>query len=171
MFYHHNGRLSFTNGLIIVPDGEVPDGMEKTNLRNSYQMFKDTKSHGIVYFHFLCWLGTFFGLGPLIRKYALTEFYQNLSYETLSETKIHEFESVSDLISELNFSIKRSTLANMKRKGKKDEKSIQEIEKTRNSVEKPDGFSEDITDGLFKDLEHKKVNIRMLNFKSKMQKQ
>ena len=59
----------------------------------------------------------------------------------------------------------------MKRKGKKDEKSIQEIEKTRNSVEKPDGFSEDITDGLFKDLEHKKVNIRMLNFKSKMQKQ
>ena len=45
MFYHHNGRLSFTNGLIIVPGGEVPDGMEKTNLRNLYQMFKDTKSH------------------------------------------------------------------------------------------------------------------------------
>ena len=45
MFYHHNGRLSFTNGLIIVSDGEVPDCMEKTNLRNLYQMFKDTKSH------------------------------------------------------------------------------------------------------------------------------
>ena len=99
MFYHHNGRLSFTNGLIIVPDGEVPDGMEKTNLRNLYQMFKDTKSHGIVSLYFLCWLGTFFGLRPLIRKYALTELYQNLSYETLSGTKIHEFESVSDLIS------------------------------------------------------------------------
>ena len=121
--------------------------------------------------HFLYSLGTFFGLRPLIRKYALTELYQNLSYETLSGTKKHEFESVSDLISELNFSIKRSTLANIKRKEKKDEKSIEEIEKTHNFVQKPDGFSEDITDGLFKDLEHKKVNIRMLNFKSKMQKQ
>ena len=66
--------------------------------------------------HFLYSLGTFFGLRPLIRKYALTELYQNLSYETLSGTKKHEFESVSDLISELNFSIKRSTLANIKRK-------------------------------------------------------
>ena len=42
MFYYQNARLTFTNGLIIVPDGEVPDGMEKINLKNSYQMLKDT---------------------------------------------------------------------------------------------------------------------------------
>ena len=53
--------------------------------------------------------------------------------------------------------IKQSTYANIKRKEKGDEKRIQEIEKTRNFLEKPDEFSEEVIDGLFKDLEHKKV--------------
>ena len=52
--------------------------------------------------------------------------------------------------------IKQSTLANIKTK-EEDEKRIQEIEKTRNFLEKPDEFSEEVIDGLFKDLEHKKV--------------
>ena len=106
MFYYRNGRIPFNNGLIIVPDGEVPDVMEKINLKNLYQLFKETKSHGIVSLHFLCSLGIFFGLQPSIRKDALIELYQNRSYGTLSGTKSHEFESVSDLISELNFFIK-----------------------------------------------------------------
>ena len=29
MFYYFNGRLPLTNGLLIVPDREVPDGTEK----------------------------------------------------------------------------------------------------------------------------------------------
>ena len=33
MFYYQNARLPFTNGLIIVPDGEVPDGMEKNKFK------------------------------------------------------------------------------------------------------------------------------------------
>ena len=53
--------------------------------------------------------------------------------------------------------IKQSTLANIKTKEKEDEKRIQDIEKTRNFLEKPDEFSEEVIDGLFKDLEHKKV--------------
>ena len=77
MFYYHNGSLPFTNGLIIVPEEEVPDGMEKMNLKNLYQMFKDTKSHRIVSLHFLCLLGIFFGLQPSIPKYALTELYKS----------------------------------------------------------------------------------------------
>ena len=100
MFYYRNGRIPFNNGLIIVPDGEVPDVMEKINLKNLYQLFKETKSHGIVSLHFLCSLGIFFGLQPSIRKDALIELYQNRSYGTLSGTKNHEFESVSDLISD-----------------------------------------------------------------------
>ena len=52
--------------------------------------------------------------------------------------------------------IKQSTLANIKTK-EEDENRIQEIEKTRNFLEKPDEFSEEVIDGLFKDLEHKKV--------------
>ena len=120
-------------------------------------MFRDTKSHRIVSLHFLCSPGIFFGLRPSAPKYALTELYRNLSYETLSGTKNLEFESVSHVISEMSFFIKRSTLANIKRKEKEDEKSIQEIEKTRHFVENPVEFSEEVIDGLFKNLEHKKV--------------
>ena len=29
MFYYLNERLPYTNGLMIVPDGEKPEGMEK----------------------------------------------------------------------------------------------------------------------------------------------
>ena len=57
----------------------------------------------------------------------------------------------------MSFFIKQSTLANIKTKEKEDEKSIQEIEKTRNFVENPDEFTEELTGGLFKDLEHEKV--------------
>ena len=157
MFYFLSGRLPFINGLVIVPDGEVPEDMEKRNLKNIYGMFKNTKAHWVVSSHFLCSLGIFFGLPLSIPKYALTELFQNLSHETLSGARNHEFESVSDLIGELSFFIKQSTLANIKRKGKEDENSIQKIENAWNFVEKTDEFSEEVSDGLFKDLEHKKV--------------
>ena len=34
LFYHNNGRLPLTNGLLIVPDSEVPEGEEKISLKN-----------------------------------------------------------------------------------------------------------------------------------------
>ena len=34
LFYHNNGRLPLTNGLLIVPDGEVPEEEEKINFKN-----------------------------------------------------------------------------------------------------------------------------------------
>ena len=48
MFYYFNGRLPLTSSLLIVPDGEVPEGTEKVNLKLLYEMFKDTQSHGLV---------------------------------------------------------------------------------------------------------------------------
>ena len=84
-----------------------------------YIMFKNTKSHGVVSLHFLCSLGIFFGLWPLIPKYTLTESYQNLSYETLRGRRNHEIESVSKLTGELSFFIKQSVLANIKRNEEK----------------------------------------------------
>ena len=44
MFYYIIGRLRFANGLIIVPDGAVLEGMEKINLKNLYSMFKNFES-------------------------------------------------------------------------------------------------------------------------------
>ena len=47
LFYHNNGRLPLTNGLLIVPDGELSEGKEKINLKNLYKMFRYGKSHGL----------------------------------------------------------------------------------------------------------------------------
>ena len=44
LFYHKNDRLPLTNGLLVVPDGELPEGEEKVNLKNLYEMFRYTKS-------------------------------------------------------------------------------------------------------------------------------
>ena len=44
MFYYLNGRLPLTNGLLVVSNGEVPEGSEKINLKTLYEMFKDTHS-------------------------------------------------------------------------------------------------------------------------------
>ena len=106
MFYYFNGRLPLTNGLSIVPDGKTPEGTEKINLKILFEMFKDMKSHWLVSIQFLCALGIFFGLRISIPKYAITELYKNLSYETLSGKRDLEFEAISDLISEMNFKIK-----------------------------------------------------------------
>ena len=84
MFYHFNGRLPLTNGLLIIPDGKVPEGAEKINLKLLYEMFKDTQSHGLFSIQFLSVLGIFFGLDISIPKYVITELYKNLSYKTLS---------------------------------------------------------------------------------------
>ena len=62
MLYYFNRTLPLTNGLLIVSDGETPEGTEKINLKLLYEMFKDTKSHELVSIQFLCALGIFFGL-------------------------------------------------------------------------------------------------------------
>ena len=113
MFYYFIGRLPVTNGLLIVPVGETPEGTEKINLKLLYEMFKATKSHGSVSIQFLCALGIFFGLHISIPKYAITELNKNLSYETLSDGRDFEFEAVSDLIGKMSFKINTQTLSNV----------------------------------------------------------
>ena len=56
---------------MIVPDGEVPDGEEKIDLRNLYEMFQDKNPHGLVSLQFLGTLGIFFGLDISIPKQAV----------------------------------------------------------------------------------------------------
>lgn len=53
MFLYFNGNLPLTNGLLVVPDGEAPEGTEKINLKNLYEMFKDIHSYGLVSIQFL----------------------------------------------------------------------------------------------------------------------
>ena len=146
MFYYLNGRFPLTNGLLIVPDGEVPEGREKINLKQLYEMFKDTNSHGLVSLQFLCADGIFFGVDKSITKSAITELYKNLSYETLSGARDLDFQAVFDLILEVNFQIKRSTLLNRKRKEEDNESNLK-IKEERDIFKLPDQFEEDKANG------------------------
>ena len=169
LFNYLNGRLPLTNGLLIVPDGEVPDGEEKINLKNLYELFKDTPSHGLVSFRFLSTLGVFFGVDISIPKMAITELYRNLSYRALSGARDFSFDSVSDLTSGINFKIKMSTLSNRDREGKEDGNSPEKINKNTTFVELPDQFEEDLMDDLFKDI--RELNNPMLNHNYRMLRQ
>ena len=106
LFYYLNGRLPLTNSLLPVLDSEAPDSADKINLKNLYEMFRDTNSHGLVSLQFLGALGRFFGLDTFVPKNAITELYKNLSYETLSDARNLEFDAISDLLSGLSFMIK-----------------------------------------------------------------
>ena len=122
MFYHFNGRLHLTNGLLIVPDDETSEGTEKICLKDLYEMFQGTKSLGLVSLQFLCALDIFIGGDIILSKNALTELYYNLSYETLSCGWNFKFEAISDLVADVSFQIKKLTLSNLKRKWDQDKK-------------------------------------------------
>ena len=51
-FYSLNGRLPLSNSLIVVPDGDAPPE-DKLNMKNLYDLFKNTNSHGLVSLPFL----------------------------------------------------------------------------------------------------------------------
>ena len=124
MFYYFNGWFHLANGFLIVPDGDVPEGKEKIYLKQLYGMFKDTNSHGLISLQFLCVLGIFFWVDIFIPKSAIAELYKNLSYENLSGPRDLDFQAVSDLILELNFEIRPSTLLNKKRKEEDNESDL-----------------------------------------------
>ena len=84
-----------------------------------------------------------FGGDKSITKSAITELYKNLSYETLSGARDLDFQAVFDLILEINFQIKRSTLLNRKRK----DKSNLKIKEERYIFKLPDQFEEDEANG------------------------
>ena len=157
LFYYLNGRLPLTNELLIVPDGEVPDGDEKINLKNLYETFEDTPSHGLVSLQFLSPLGIFFGIDINLPITAITELHRNLSYRTLSSAGDFSLDGVSDLTSEINLKIKELTLLNRDRKEKEDEISLEKINEDTTFLELPDQFEEDLIDDLLKGLEHKKT--------------
>ena len=159
LFNHNNGRLPLTNGLLIVPDDDVPGGEDKINLKNLYEMFRYMQSHGLVSMQFLGVLGTFFGVGVRETKDTITELYKNLLYASLSGANDFKFDAISELISRLSFSIKKkqTALANRDTRERQDTEKAKEIIDTTTFVEQLDPFEQEIVDDLFKDLEYKKT--------------
>ena len=113
-----------TNGLLIIPESGVPEGEEKINLKQLYEMFKDTNFNGLVSLQFLLEIGIFFGFDVSIPKRTIKELYKNLSYEIFRGARVIEFDAVSDLVEELSFKIKRSTLSNRDKEKKNKTKTL-----------------------------------------------
>ena len=60
-FDYFNGHLPLTNGLLPVPGGETHPSAEKIALKRLYELYRGTKSHGLVWLKFLSTLNLLFG--------------------------------------------------------------------------------------------------------------
>ena len=113
-FYQLTGRLSLSNGLLVIPDGDPPPGEDRVNMKSLYEMFRHTNSHGLVSLPFLGLIQYYLEKNDhSLTKNALTELYSNLSYITLSGARDSRFEAVSDLVAKLSFLLKKATLKNI----------------------------------------------------------
>ena len=110
-FYTAAGRLPTYNGLLVVPDGDAQPGENKVNMKQLYNLFKNTRSHGLVSLSFLGLLLHLFESSQDLKfiKDATTELYKNLPYMSLSGARNFEFDAVSDFIAHLSFIIKGNT--------------------------------------------------------------
>ena len=115
-FYTATRGLSTFNGLLVVPEGDAQPGGNKINMKQLYDLFKNTGSHGLVSPPFLGLLLHFFESSQDLKftKNATTELYKNLSYMSLSGARNFEFDAVSDFIAHLSFIIKGNTIENTK---------------------------------------------------------
>ena len=131
-FYMATGRLPTFNGLLVVPDREAPLSENKINMKQLYDSFKNTGSHGLVSLPFLGLLLHFFKDSDLrFIKNAITELYKNLSYMSLSGARDFEFNAVSNLIAHLSFLIKKDNLKNKKMRDLENELLAKKVNETR----------------------------------------
>ena len=107
-FYTLTEWLPLSNGLLVVPDGDIPSG-EKINMKQLYDLFKNTNSHGLVSLPFLGLIQYYLEKNDhSLTRNATTELYFNLAYSTLSGATDFQFGAVSDLIGHISFLIKKS---------------------------------------------------------------
>ena len=100
-----------------MPDGETPPGAGKTSLKKLYELFEDTKSHGLVSLQFLSALNLFIGGSIENSKNAMSELYHNLTNETLSGAIEIRFEWISNLLSCITYKLHHSALLDTEKKG------------------------------------------------------
>ena len=161
LFYYFNGRPPLTNGLLLIPDGETPDSSEKISIKTLYEMFKDTKSHGLVSLQFLLALNINFGEDVSLSKDTITELYKNLSFRPLSGGQQIEFEKMSDLTAHINFKMKHSILSNLDDQdlaAKKKMKMLRKHEFFKKSSDE-DNFEESIIEDLINNEPYKYKKI------------
>ena len=113
-FYTITGRLPLSNSLLVRPDGDAPPD-EKVNTRQLYDLYKNTKSHGIVSLPFLGLIQYYLEENDQsLIKNATSELYYDLGYSTLSGARDFNFDAVSDLTARLSILLKHTILGNKK---------------------------------------------------------
>ena len=161
-FYTATGRLPTFNGLLVVPDGDAQPGENEVNVKQLYDLFKNTSSHGLVSLPFLGLLLHFFESSQDLKfiKNATTELYKNLSYMSLSGARNFKFDAVSDFIAHLSFIIKRNTIENNKRIQIEEEMLAKKINDGRLFEPKISDPLEDVTEIIDKpEPKHKKTTF------------
>ena len=157
-FYHTTGRLPLSNGLLIVPDGDVRVGEDRVNRKSLYDMFRHTYSHGLVSLQFLGAIHYYFdATDQRLIKNAITELYRNLSYIALSGARDFEFNNVSDLIARISFLIKSASKQNTKNKEREDQENAYKINNSILFVPKTEDPLDIVIDILDDNIEHKKT--------------
>ena len=161
-FYTVTGRLPRFNGLLVLPDGDVQPGENKINMKQLYDLFKNTDSHGLVSLPFLGLLLHFFESSQDVQyiKYATTELYKSFSYMTLSGARNLEFDAVSDFIARLSFIIKRNTVKNLKQRQIDNELLVKKLNDGRILVPKIQNPLDDVIEIIDEpNPEHKKTTF------------
>ena len=142
MFYYHNGRQPLANGLSPAPDGKTPPDSEKISPKSLYEMFKDTKSHGVIFLQLLSVLNIFLDGDIRLSKDTITDLNKNLLLQTLSGQQQIEFEKISDLTSHINFKMKHSIHSNLDRSEKYNVENNEKVKETYEFFKKPNNEEE-----------------------------
>ena len=157
-FYTMTGRLPLSNSLLVVPDGDAPPD-EKVNMRQLYNLYKNTKSHGIVSLHLLGLLQYYLEENnQSLTKNGISELYFNLGYSTLSGDRDFNFDAVSDLTPSLSILLKHATLGNQKIREIENEVLAQKINGGRVFEPKTEDPLDDVVEVIdVPDVDHKKT--------------
>ena len=157
-FYSITGRLPLSNELLIILDADVsPDG--KVNLRQLYDLYKNTNSHGLVSLPFLGLVQYYLEESDqTLIKNAAAELYYNLSYNVLSRYQSFIFHAVSDLSARLSILLKQAILGDKNLREIGNEKLSKKINDGRIFIPKINDPLDDIIEIIDDpDIKHKKI--------------
>ena len=156
-FYSLTGRLSLSNSLLVVPDGDAPPE-EKLNMRQLYDLFKNTNSHGLVSLPFLGLIQYYLEENNhSLIKNTTSELYFNLSYTTLSGARDFRFDDVSELTARLSVLLKHATLGSNHLREIENETLAKKINEERTFDAKIEDPLDEVVEIInVPDIEHKK---------------
>ena len=112
-FYFINGRFPTTNEHTFVPRAKLPLEVngEELNIKNLYEKFRGSDSHGIVCSQILAALFCFFnGGGEKKARKFLSDSYQNGTVGALSTDHSFQFDAFTDLLISLGFLFRQSAM-------------------------------------------------------------